>query len=292
MRRFRWQLALIGVTLLWGATFVVVQDAIEQVPPFRFIAFRFALAAGVMILAGGLRGFRREDLAPGAIAGLALAAGYAFQTIGLRYTSASNAGFITGMFVVFTPLFVAIAARKLPPPASLGGAGLAAIGLYLVASPEGLALGLGDSLELACAASFALHILILDRASDRMPTFRFATLQMLVVAILSGIATFWEEPGVASPDASVWIAIAVTGIGGSAVAFYVQASAQRVLTPTRTAIILTAEPVFAGIFGAIAGDRIGIGGWAGAALILTGILISELRARADRALADPLTSGA
>ena len=287
----RWQAALLGITVIWGGTFVVVQDAVEKIPPFRYIAWRFAIAAAVMIAAGGLRGLRRRDLVPGAIAGALLVAGYGFQTVGLQYTSASNAGFITGMFVVFTPLFVAVLHRRSPPRASLLGVLAAAIGLYLIAAPGRIGLGFGDSLELACAASFAAHIMALDRYSESMPTFRFATLQLSVVAI---VATLWtgvaEEARVVAFDASVWIAIVVTAVFASALAFFVQARAQRVVAPTRTAIILTSEPVFAGLFGALAGERLGARGWAGAACILAGIFIAERWGRAAEELSEPLAA--
>lgn len=282
---------MIGITLIWGGTFVVVQAAVERIPAFRYLAWRFAIATLVLIAAGGLRGVRRQDLRPGAIAGLFLVAGYALQTVGLQYTSASNAGFITGMFVVFTPLFVGVQRRRTPPAASLVGVVAAAFGLWLLAAPGQLFLSFGDALELGCAASFAAHILTLDRYRDAMPTLRFATLQLATVALVTTVwTTIGEDAPIVAFDATTWLAIAVTAILGSALAFFVQAGAQRIVPPTRTAIILTCEPVFAGIFGAIAGERIGLRGWLGAACILVGILIAELRARAAEEIAAPLAA--
>ncbi len=289
MNRVRWQVALVGITIIWGGTFVVVQDAVEQIPAFRYLAWRFAIAAALMVAVGGLRGLRRHDLAPAMLTGVILFAGYGFQTVGLQYTSASNAGFITGMFVVFTPLFVWILYRRSPAAAALVGVTLAAVGLYLVAAPGRLTLGFGDSLEVCCAASFAAHIVAQHRFADAMPTFRFATLQMLVVACG---ATLWtgvaEDASVASFETSSWVAIVVTGVFASALAFFVQARAQREVAPTQTAIILTSEPVFAGIFGALDGERIGLRGYAGAGLILTGALVAELRGRASERISEPL----
>lgn len=281
------------MTVAWGATFVMVQDAVAQIPVFRFLGLRFGIAALALILFGGLRGVRKKDLIPGSLAGAALFGGYAFQTLGLQHTSASNAGFITGMFVVFTPLLLALSHRRWPSGSSLLGAVVAASGLYLLTSPGKLELGYGNSLVLACALSFALHILVLDRFSKRMPSFRFATLQICFVALLASMSSAAVDRSQSSTfSTQVWIAVVVTALVASALAFYVQTRAQMIVPPARTAIILTAEPVFAGIFGALAGDRIGLLGLVGAGLILLGILIAEFMARGDKALTDPLTSPA
>lgn len=289
----RWQLALLGITVVWGGTFVVVQDAVERIPPFTFLALRFGLAVLVMSVAGGFRGTRRTDLIPGGLAGLALLAGYGFQTVGLLHTTPSNAGFITGMFLVFTPLFVAVRLRKVPPLVSLAGVSCGTVGLFLLAAPGRLALGYGDTLILFCAAAFAAHIMALDGFSTSMPTFRFASIQMAVVALGSSLLALGTERGLeASFDASVWKAIALTGIVASALAFFVQSRAQRELPPIRTAIILTSEPVFAGIFGYLDGDRLGGRGFAGAGLIFAGIILAELLPLVRRAYADPRTNPA
>lgn len=293
IRRARWQIALVAITLVWGATFVIVQNAVERIPTFTYLALRFGLAVAVMAVAGGFRGMRRSDLGPGAVAGLALLAGYGFQTTGLQYTSPSNAGFITGMFLVFTPIFVAIKTRRVPPGSSLLGVLSATVGLFLLAAPGQLRLGHGDSLILICAAAFAGHIIALDRWGDAMPTLRFATVQLTVVAIgAAGIAVLTERGDPASYDGSVWGAVALTGIVASALAFFVQSRAQREIPPVRTAIILTCEPVFAGIFGYLNGDRLGLAGLSGAGLIFIGIVLAEFIPMVRRAYADPRTSPA
>ncbi|MFP5224098.1 MAG: DMT family transporter [Actinomycetota bacterium] len=289
--RIRWQLALLSITVVWGGTFVIVQDAVERIPPFTYLALRFGLAVVVMAAAGGFTGLRRPDLVLGGLAGLALLAGYGFQTTGLQYTTPSNAGFITGMFLVFTPLFVAISHRRLPPASSLAGVAIATIGLFLLAAPGRLVLGYGDTLVLVCAAAFAAHILALDRWGEAMPTKRFASLQLTVVTIgAAAIALVAERGEPMSFDATVWGAIALTGVVASALAFFVQSRAQRELPPVRTAIILTSEPVFAGLFGYIDGDRLGLAGLAGAGLIFLGIVLAELIPMVRRAYSDPRTS--
>ncbi|HJT38558.1 MAG TPA: DMT family transporter, partial [Actinomycetota bacterium] len=133
----RWELALVGIAVIWGATFTVVKDAVARMPPFLFIGIRFALAAGVLAIVGAFNGLTKREARLGAITGFALFAGYAFQTVGLQYTTASNAGFITGMFVVFTPVIGAIVFRRLPSTAASLGVILATGGLVLLAMPSG-----------------------------------------------------------------------------------------------------------------------------------------------------------
>jgi drug/metabolite transporter (DMT)-like permease len=216
----------------------------------------------------------------GVITGLALFSGYAFQTVGLEYTSASNAGFITGMFVVFTPVIGAIVFRRLPSTAASLGVILATAGLVLLAMPSGFHLRRGDALEVMTAISFAIHILLIARFGRGIPALRFASIQIATAAILalvwSGIAERATPPGA---DAGLWFAIVLTGVFATALAFFVQIRAQQEIPPTRTAVILTGEPVFAGIFGYIvAGDRLGARGYAGALLIVAGIVVAELLA--------------
>ncbi len=278
-RRYTWELALVGVCVVWGSTFVVVQDAVERIPPFLFLAVRFALAAVVMAPMVIGDGITRDEMRAGALMGIALFAGYAFQTVGLQYTSASNAGFLTGMFVVFTPVIGALVYRALPSRAALAGVVLATAGLVLMAMPEGFGIGRGDSLEVMTAISFAIHILLIGRLSPGRDAGRLAFVQIATASVLGWAWTGATERSVSGFDGGVWGAIAVTGILATALAFFVQTRAQQFIPPTRTAVILTAEPVFAGVFGyLLAGDRIGWRGLAGALLILAGIVVAELRA--------------
>jgi drug/metabolite transporter (DMT)-like permease len=291
LKRFRWQLALLGVTVIWGATFVIVQDAVEQVAPFLFIALRFWIAAAALILLGGLRLVTRKDFMIGVPTGVLLFGGYALQTVGLQYTTASNAGFITGMFVVFTPLLVAVTTRSLPSRAALVGVASAFAGLYLIAAPSSLRIGYGDALVVGCAAAFAAHILAQHRFRARIPTLRFAAIQMITVAAISSVWTLVGERGTINNfDGSVVSSLLITGLAASALAFFIQARAQREVPPTRTAIILTSEPVFAGLFGAWAGEQIGVRGWTGAGFILAGILIAELRTPVSDQISEPLAT--
>lgn len=282
---YRWEAALIAVAAIWGSTFTVVQDAVERIPPFLYLSLRFALATVVMVAFGAARGITRTEATAGALIGTALFAGYAFQTVGLQYTSASNAGFITGMFVVFTPLLGAIALRVLPSRAATAGVVLSTTGLVLLAMPAGFTMGGGDALEVMTAISFAVHILLISRLAPGLSAVRLTTVQLATAAVLTTLWTATAERHPIPTDGFVWFAIVFTAVFATAVAFAIQTRAQQHIPPVRTAVILTAEPVFAGIFGfAVAGDRLGARGYAGAALIVVGILVAELGASARERL--------
>jgi drug/metabolite transporter (DMT)-like permease len=279
---YRWELAMVAVTAVWGSTFVLVRDAVAQIPPFAFIAYRF-LAAALLLAAirprltlGGAGGGRWGPLGAGAVIGLALFAGYGFQTVGLQYTTASNAGFITGMAVVLTPLPAGLLLRQWPSRWPAVGALLAVTGLALL-SLERLEVRRGDALVLGCAFAFAVHILLLGRYAPRHPSYQLAVVQLAVTGVL---ALCWATaagdlrvPG----SGQVWVALAITTVLASAGGFLVQTRAQRDVSPTRTAIILTMEPVFAGLFAFwLAGERLAARGWLGAACIVAGMLVAEL----------------
>jgi drug/metabolite transporter (DMT)-like permease len=278
---YRWELALVAVTAVWGSTFVLVRDAVAQVPPFAFIAYRF-LAAAALLAAIRPRlaaGAGRPLTAAGVLAGLALFAGYGFQTVGLQYTTASNAGFITGLAVVLTPLLAALLLRQPPGRWPVAGALLAATGLALL-SLQQLEVRRGDALVLGCAVAFAAHILLLGRFAPRFPSYPLAVVQLGTAGLLAlgwaGVAGDLVVPG----SAEVWVALAITAVAASAGAFLVQTRAQQEVSPTRTAVILTMEPVFAGLFGfLLAGERLSGRGWVGAGLILAGMLVAELGGR-------------
>jgi drug/metabolite transporter (DMT)-like permease len=276
--RHWYALALVGVTAVWGVTFPVVKDAVERVPPFEFLTLRFTLAAVVTtaIFVRQLRTLGREGLVAGALAGTTLFAGYAFQTVGLQYTRASNAGFVTGLFVVFAPLFAALFLRRRPGTGATIGVVLALLGLALLSLTNHLHVRKGDLIVLFAAISFALQIVLLARYAPRHSPGALSAVQLWVTAVLSGL---WSMSGEhwRTPTASVWMAVVVTGLFASALAFTVQTAAQRHIGPTRTAVILTMEPVFAGLFAyLLLNEQLTARGWIGAGLILAGMLVAEL----------------
>jgi len=260
------------VTAVWGWTFVLVKDAVTQYPTLGFLQLRFILAALVMVAVVHRLPTRRE-LWTGAVAGTILAGGYLFQTVGLTMTSPGNAGLITGLFVVFTPLIdrvfgVAVHRRTLIAVAvALGGTVMLTGGLG--------GMGLGDALVLVCAVLYALHIVVLSRWS---PGLRSAPLAMVQMATCAVIFSIGGTPTLhALPSPSVWFAIFITGVFASAIAFYLQTWAQRHLDASRTALILATEPAWALVAAVVlAGQRLDAVQAAGAALVLAAIVGHEL----------------
>jgi len=275
-------LALLAVTAVWGVTFVQVKDAVELYPLFSFLALRFAIATATLapVAAGRVRGLGRGGAVAAALLGVLLAAGYALQTAGLERTSVSSTGFVTGMYVVLTPV-IAFAAFRISIRASAwAGVALATAGLALLSGIEAGSAA-GDALVLAAAAVFALQIVLLERFAPRFDAIAFTACEMAAAFVCLGVVALAAgAPGVPR-GWTVWGALVVTGVFASALAFLVQTWAQRRTSATRTALAFSMEPVFAAIFGfALAGDRLGGLGWVGCAVIMCGIVVAEPAAAA------------
>jgi drug/metabolite transporter (DMT)-like permease len=273
-------LLLLMVTAIWGGTFVMVKDAIANYPVFSFLTIRFSLATLALLIIGWRRlaTLGRRGLAAGVLIGLFLFAGYAFQTLGLQYTSASKAGFITGLSVVIVPLLSAVVLRRLPAREAVFGVGLATAGLALLTLNQNLAVARGDLLILACALAFALHIVSVSAFAPQVDPLALTIVQVATVTVASALMALFTESTLTLPTPSGWFAAAFTGILATAVAFTVQTTAQRFTTPTRTALIFTGEPVFAALFGVLlAGDVMTAPAIAGGVLIIAGTVVSEIR---------------
>jgi drug/metabolite transporter (DMT)-like permease len=243
--------AMLIVTAIWGWTFVVVQNAIQSMPVMDFLAWRFLVAAFVMlaIRPNCLKGITKTELWRGILLGAILGGGYITQTYGLVYASASVSGFITGMFVVFTPLIAWIFLRKNINAQTWIAVVLATLGLGLLGL-HGWKLGTGELLTLGCALFYALHILGLGEWSSKYAIYRFALLQVMTVAIIALIAAI--PNGIAlPPDRGAWLAVGITAILATAGAFFVQTWVQSLVSPARISIVMTMEPVFAGVFGVL-----------------------------------------
>ncbi|MEJ7570064.1 MAG: DMT family transporter [Gaiellaceae bacterium] len=290
-RSFTALLALVAVTAVWGLTFVQVKDAVAIYPLFAFLAVRFAIASLVLAVpaAPRLRSLGRSGTVAGVALGLLLAAGYALQTAGLERTTVSSAGFITGLYVVFTPLLALLLFRTRVAAVVWLGVALALAGLGLL-SGVGAGDPLGDALVLAGSAAYSLQIVLLERYAPRYDAIAFTQAEML--AAFGGFALVAVAAGqIEVPSGwTVWGALLVTGVFASALGFLVQTWAQRRTSATRTALAFAMEPVFAGVFGFwLAGDRLGAVGWAGCAVIMAGIVVAEpeagrtLRRRVGRA---------
>jgi drug/metabolite transporter (DMT)-like permease len=279
--------SLILVTLIWGSTFVLVKDLIREVPPLLFLAMRFALGAVtlalVMLAMRRWRGLSRTELIWGGVLGLALYAGYVFQTVGLQWTTASNAGFITGLSVVLVPLLTIPVLRQVPSVWAWLGVALATVGLALLSlqvSDRGdlhFSLNSGDAFVLVCAFAFALHILLVARVAPRTDPLRLAFVQVLVCGLLSVFTSMLLEKPVSSLSIDVWAGTLFMGVAATALTITIQVSMQRFTSAVHTVLIFSLEPVFAAIFGVwLHGDRLQAIAWTGAALILAGMLVAEL----------------
>jgi drug/metabolite transporter (DMT)-like permease len=273
-------LALVAVTAVWGSTFVVVKDAVERMPVMDFLAWRFAIATLVMVVARPRSALALDARGRrfGLLLGLALGGGYVAQTVGLRHTPASVSGFITGLFVVFTPLCAGVLLRKRVDRITWAAVGLATVGLALL-SLRGLSIGGGEAVTLLCALAFGLHIVGLGEWSASYDAAGLAVVQLATVALLS-IVVAAPSSLAPPPDAGVWGAVLLTAIAATAVAFFVQTWAQAHLAPTRAAVVMTMEPVFAGVFGvAVGGDSLSSRTITGAVLVLIAMYAVELGPR-------------
>jgi drug/metabolite transporter (DMT)-like permease len=271
---------LVGIAAVWGLTFPLVQDAVALVPVFTFLAYRFLSAAALVAAVSRtqLRGLTAGGLRSGLLVGVFLTMGYAFQTFGLERTSSSNAGFITGMMVVLTPVFGAIFLRHRAGGTAWLAAGVSTVGLALLSGVGGGRSNLlGDSLVFLCACSFAFHILATDNAVKGHDVRAILVVQLGVCGLASLIVAALTGGLVMPPDASVWLALAITSIVASALGFFVQTYAQRHAPPARTALILASEPAFAGLFAyLLKGETLAALQWVGAGLILAAIVAVEL----------------
>lgn len=271
---------LVGIAAVWGLTFPLVQDAVALVPVFTFLAYRFLSAAALVaaVSRAQLRGLTAEGMKAGLLVGVFLTSGYAFQTFGLERTSSSNAGFITGMMVVLTPIFGALFLRHRAGGTAWLAAGVSTVGLTLLSGlgGEGSSL-LGDSLVFLCACSFAFHILATDNAVRGQDVRAILVVQLGVCGLVSLFIAGLSGGLVVPRDASVWLALAITSIVASALGFFVQTYAQQHAPPARTALILASEPAFAGLFAyLLKGETLASFQWLGAGLILAAIVALEL----------------
>lgn len=280
--RGRAELTLALISLIWGATFVVVKAALEDASTLVFLAIRFSLASLLLfaVYRGRLSGPApgRSSWAGGAACAVFLFLGYALQTAGLRYTTASKSAFLTGLYVVLVPLFSTVLTRRKVRGAEWAGCALALVGTWAMTGGGGGALNGGDLLTIGCAVAFSAHIVAVAHWSGRISHEWLTVLQVAGVAALS-LATFWwmETPHVAWTPRLAG-AIAATAALATALSFSLYTWAQRHTTATRAALLFALEPVFAGLVAwAFAAEHWSLTMLGGAALILGGILIVELR---------------
>ncbi len=303
-RRLKADLALLVVSFIWGTTFVVVKNALQDTSTLLFLTLRFTVAGLALLLAPVLGvwlsrpgpGLAGRVVARGrnqrtarlsrtatasAVVGLFLFLGYFFQTQGLRWTTASKSAFITGLAVVLVPVITSLASRRFVGWGSMVGVLMALGGLILLTNPGvDASINRGDLWTLACAGAFALHIVLLGHFSRRVPVRALAAGQVLMAALLAAGSFPWAENFFLRLSARVCLAVLLTGLLATALAFFTQTWAQQFTTTTHTALIFSLEPVFAWLTSAVwLGERLGGRNALGALLILAGIVAAELSSR-------------
>ena len=276
---------LLLVAFFWGFTFIMVKEAIAEVGVYPFLFLRFTLSFLLMILifAKKLPRVDKFIIFSGSVLGVFLFLAYAFQTTGLAYTSASNAGFITGLNGIFVPIFSIVIFKQIPKPLTVLGIVLATLGLFLLTGGHWDGLNRGDVLVMLCAIFVALHILFTGRYAPIMDVYLLATVQIGVVALFSmpfAISSLSSLPS--GIPLSVWKTVIFTGLFATVFAFVAQTRAQRITPPARAALILLTESLFCAVTARFyGGERLSAVSLAGGILIVVGVALAELRLRGE-----------
>lgn len=284
---------LILITMFWGGTFLAVQYAVTLSDPFFFVGLRFATAAIAVALISlkSLRGLTLKELKAGVAIGVAIAMGYSLQTWGLQSISSSKSAFITAMYVPLVPLLQWLCLGRIPGIMSCVGIVLAFIGLILLAGPGDnlLALGPGEIITLVGAIAIAAEIILISAWAGQVDVKRVTVVQLTTASLVAFGAMV--PAGEAVPALSPGLIIVALGLGiFSAIIQVTMNWAQKSVSPTRATVIYTGEPVWAGIFGRIAGERLPVLALLGGVFIVVGVLVSELKLKKKRKAASELTS--
>ena len=277
--RTRAESYLLSITIIWGSTFVLTKFILENASPFVYVALRFFLASLIVavIFFQRLRTISKDGVAKGVVLGVLLFFGFMLQTIGMKYTSASKSAFITGLMVVFTPIFQLIIERKAPKIGNIIGVVFVASGLFLLTSPKGSEFNIGDALTLMCAVLFSIYTVYLGIYGKDHDPAHLTFVQFVSTAILAAVAIPFLETSYLNLTFSFLLNLAYLAVLPTVVALYIMAKYQKYTTPTRSAIIYSMEPPFAAIFAFfIIYERIGMMGIMGGIMILAGLIMSEL----------------
>ncbi|MDZ7766603.1 MAG: DMT family transporter [Melioribacteraceae bacterium] len=292
-RKYLGEAALLLATIIWGGTFVIIKNSLDDVSPMLFITFRFSLAAILLIPIFLLRKkhFSKELLYGGMILGVFLFLGFSTQTVGLKFTTASRSGFITGLMVVFTPILQLIIKRKPPTKGAIVGTILVFLGLAFLSSGGnsiftlftelGSNFNFGDFMTLLCAIFFAFQIVYIDIISRKYDFWSLLFVQLATVAVLGILSTLLfdvtsiEKMKFVSTD-YLWFGVLYTGLLATLVNIAIQTKFQKEVTPTKAGIIYSFEPVFAATFAFfLLNEKITNFGFVGGALIFLGLIVSE-----------------
>lgn len=274
---------LLLCTLIWGGTFIATKGGLSDISPILLVAIRYGLASLFIIpfVYKFLRGLSISTLRYGVVLGTLMVGGLVTQTIGLQYTTASKSSFITALCVILTPLFQIWIEHRAPKAGNWVGIAVVTLGLYFLTSPSGGSFNQGDAWTLLCATCFALYIVYLDLFSKKSPPIQLTAIQMITAATLAGFGTLFEE-SFWRPTSHLVGTIAYLAFPATLFTLWAHTRYQRFSTPTRAGVIFTMEPVFASLAAyVLAGEQLHWVGWIGGALILTGLLVSELSGNKD-----------
>ncbi|MCS6860279.1 MAG: DMT family transporter [Abditibacteriales bacterium] len=277
-QRTQSELLLVVLTLIWGSTFALNKMALHDTSPFTLLAARFSVGALMFALLffRRLRNVAPSTLHKGVWLGLMFGTALALQTLGLRYTTASKSGFITGLCVVFTPLIQLVIEHRPPRRGNVVGIVIVAVGLYLLTSPSGAGFNVGDALTLLASFLFGVYIVYVDLFTRNENVLQLTFLQILCTAFIGFVLLPFETPQLVVTGKLIAVVLYL-GAVATGLATYLQTRFQRDTTPTRAVVIYALEPVFAAAFAfVLLGELLGKWGMAGAALIVTGVLVSEL----------------
>ena len=278
-KKYLAQILLVFVTLIWGATFIIVKDALNDAGPFAFGTLRFTIAGilTLVIVNKSIFTLTKTEIIGGLICGFCLFCGYAFQNFGLMQTSASKSAFITSVSVLMVPIILYLFNIQKIKMKVWFAVVLATIGLYFLLDPRGGMMNWGDILTFGCALAFAVHIIFQGYyVKKNVRVLPFFLVQAWVVVGLSFINSLLFEPIFAIWSPRLISALLVTGIAASFIAILLMIWAQQILNPSETAIIFSLEPVFATVFAIIfAGEVLGLWGYIGGGLIVLAVAYGE-----------------
>lgn len=282
MKISRQELALILITMVWGGTFLVVHTAMKVSGPLFFVGLRFLVAAtiGALVFRRAMRGMTWQDVYAGTVIGVSILVGYGLQTYGLQTISSSKSAFITAMYVPLVPLLQWAVFKRPPPLMSWVGTGLAFVGLLLVAGPDGSSFSMneGELATLASTLAIAGEVIFIGYFAGKVDVRRVTVLQLFTAGLLA-----WLLMPVVGEDVPafswIWLAAAV-GMGTASILIQLTMNwAQKSVSPTRATVIYAGEPVWGGVVGRIAGERLPGLAILGGVLIVLGVLVSELKPR-------------
>lgn len=280
MKGIQAEIYLLCIVIIWGSTFALMKGILDQILPLTFLAYRFFLAAFVLsvIFWKRLKNIDNITLRKGWLIGVFLFLGYTFQTVGLKYTTATKTGFITGLSVVLVPIISYLFIKEKINRNSVVGVIFAVIGLWFLNYDSNFSFNFGDFLVLLGAVSFAMHIISVGLYAKKVDYIPLVIVQLATVFVLCLLmAIIFEGPALhLSYSFNIWWIIILTGVFATALAFYMQNRFQRYSTATKTAIIFSGEPIFAAVFAyLLLGEKVGVIAWVGGLLIIFGMIVSQ-----------------